>query len=79
MLLGGERNFVERWSNHSAQKGRVADKSVCQTYLLGEESEAVIRGGTETRAERVFRSVRERRCQSIALGMEGKEVGRVRR
>lgn len=79
MLLGGERNLVEREVNQEDQKGLVEARSVRQMYVPGLEGESVKSGGTETRAEVVFRMVRERRCQSMALGMAGKEVGRVRR
>lgn len=82
---GGDRNFVERSVNQADQNGLVEERSVRQKYFVGplEESEEVswgcMRGGTETRADVVFRMVRERRCQSIALGMEANDAGRVRR
>ena len=82
MLEGGERNLVERSVNQEDQKGLVEERSVRQVYVSGLSGllgECVRSGGTETRAEVVLRMVRERVCQSMALGMEGKEVGRVSR
>lgn len=71
--------MVEREVNQEDQNGFVEERSVRQVYVTGLLVESVSRGGTETRADVVLRMVRERRCQFIALGMEGKEVGLVRR
>lgn len=85
-MLGGCRNLVERSVNQSGQKGCVAERSVRHVKVFVSVSVLLVglvvgvrRGGTLMRAEVVLRIVRERRCQSIAEGMEGKDCGRVER